>query len=313
MARVLVTGATGFVGGAVLAALRRAGHAPVAAIRRAGAPADAECRPVGEIGPDTDWRAALAGIDAVIHLAARVHLMRDHAADPDAAFRRVNTEGTRRLAEEAAAVGVGRLVFLSSVKAAAEGSARPLSERDPPAPRDAYGRSKLAAEAALSGVAAAGRLDVVTLRPPLVYGPGAQGNFRALVGLCRRGVPLPLGAVDNRRSLVALGNLADAAVCAATAPPAGPGHRLYYVRDGEDLSTAELVRRLRRALGRPPRLLAAPPGLLRGLARLAGRGAAADRLLGSLQVDDTAFRRDFGWTPPLTVDAALAEVAEDGR
>lgn len=265
--RVLVTGPGGFVGRTLVPLLEARGHDVVRAGR-------AE---IGELGPDTRWD--LAGIEAVVHLAAKVH-------DPNAApetFDRVNRAGTARLAEAARRASLRRLVFLSSVKAASD---------------DPYGCSKRDAEAALSGVPA------VILRPPLVHGPGVRGNFQALLKLCRSGLPLPLGAVANRRSLVAVQNLADAVVRSLEGTATGT----YGVRD-IDLATPDLVRRLRAAMGLPPRLVPVPPGLLRQGAGLLGKKAAAERLLGSLVVDDAAFRRDFGWAPPRDPLAALAETA----
>lgn len=308
--RVLVTGATGFVGAALVPALRARGHVVRAALRREPAACDADERVVvGDLAPGTDWRAAVDGVDAVVHLAARVHVMHDAAADPLAEFRRVNVEGTVALARAAAAAGVRRFVFVSSIKVNGEGTApgTAYSERDPPAPRDPYGRSKAEAETALRAVSAETGIEVVIVRPPLVYGPGVRANFLRLLAWAERGVPLPFGAVDNRRSLVYVGNLADALV-ACVEHPAAAGC-VFLVSDGEDLSTGDLVRRIARALGRQPRLLPVPAGLLGGLARLAGRGAEADRLLGSLRVDPSALRERLGWSPPHRVDDALAATA----
>jgi nucleoside-diphosphate-sugar epimerase len=311
MSRVLVTGAGGFVGRAVLPALRAAGFEPVAASRNPQddrLPGGVEVRRAPSLGPDADWSAALAGCQAVVHLAARVHVMRDAAADPLAEFRAANARGTRRLAEQAAAAGVRRFVFASSVKAMGETTAeRPLVESDPPAPADPYGLSKLEAERSLAEVAATGGLEPVVLRLPLVYGPGVKGNFLSLLRLCKTAPPLPLGSVANRRSLLYVGNLADA-VIRCLAIPAAAG-RTFLLSDGEDLSTPELVRRLAAALGRPARLLPCPPGLLRLAAVALGRRAAAARLLDSLAVDGGEIRRTLGWTPPFSVAEGLAATA----
>jgi nucleoside-diphosphate-sugar epimerase len=295
MNRVLVTGATGFVGRAVLPAL-----APVAAVRAAvrdasaALPAGVERVAIGSIGRETDWRAALDGVDAVVHLAARVHVMRP-GPDDEALCRQVNVAGTLRLAEAAAASGVSRFVFVSTVKVMGDRSqGRPFTEDDAPAPVGPYAISKLLAERALAAFLGPA---VTILRPPLVYGPGVKGNFRALQRLAASGLPLPLGSVANRRSLLYVGNLADAIRAALLAPPA-PGCRAYLLRDGEDLSTADLLRRL----APRARLLRFPPALL---ARLLPSGLA-ERLLFSLAVDDSRFRRDHGWTPPFTVDQGLA-------
>ena len=285
--RVLVTGANGFVGRALCPALRQAAWSVVAATRRE----------TGEIGPATDWRPLLDGIDAVVHLAARVHVMRGGAAEADT-FERVNHRATARLAEQAAEAGVRRFVFMSTVKVHGDASGRPLTAGDPAAPADAYGRSKLAAEAALARHA--GRMAVVVLRPPLVYGAGAKGNFLSLLRAVDRGWPLPLAALDNRRSLIALGNLADAVRAALEAPPG-----VYLPSDGEDVSTPALVRRIAAALGRPARLFPAPAGLLRAVAAAAGRPGAYERLAGSLTVDG----RLAGWRPPVAMAEELERTA----
>jgi nucleoside-diphosphate-sugar epimerase len=304
---VLVTGATGFVGRARCARRVAQGWAVRAAVRKGSASALPDCTSaeVGDIGPDTDWREALQGVKAVAHLAARVHVMHEDSADPVAAYRRVNVEGTLQLARSAATAGVERLVFLSSVKVNGESSTRPLTEADLPAPADAYGVSKWEAEQGLSGVARETGLPIVILRPPLVYGPGVKANFLRLMEAVARGVPLPLGSIDNRRSLVYLGNLVDAIrVCLAHPGVVG---RTYFVGDGEDLSTPELVRRLALALAVRPRLWPIPPALLEWLGALTGKRAAIARLTGSLRVDGTALRRDAGWSPPFSVDQGLAE------
>ncbi|MCK6528685.1 SDR family oxidoreductase [Myxococcota bacterium] len=309
MSRILVTGANGFVGRALCPALAAAGHAPLAAVREASAlaaPVGAEARRAPDLGPEADWREALRGVDVVVHLAARVHVMRDGSADPLAEFRRVNAAGTRRLAEQAAAAGVRRMVLASSVKVNGEATrGTPFRETDAPAPVDPYGVSKQEAEEALFEVAARGELEAVVLRPPLVYGPGVKGNFLTLLRLCRRALPLPLAAVENRRSLVYAGNLADALVrCATHEAAAG---RTFLVRDGEDLSTPALIRAIAAAQGRPARLFPVPPPLLRRSAAVLGRSAVVSRLLDSLQVDDTALRSALGWTPPFTVERGIGE------
>jgi nucleoside-diphosphate-sugar epimerase len=307
--RVLVTGAGGFVGRALLERLAAAGHGAVAATRGA-ALAGVERRIVGELGPSTDWSAALADIEAVVHLAARVHRMRETTADPLAAYRRVNAAGTRRLAEAAADVGVRRLVFVSTVKVHGEATQpdRPFRDGDPAAPQDAYARSKWEAEQALGAVAAATGLQTVVLRPPLVYGPAVGANFGALLRLCDSALPLPFGAIDNRRSLIFLGNLTDA-ICRALEHPAAAGGT-FLVADREALSTSALVRRLRAAFGRPARLVPVPPAWLRLAARLAGRDAAMARLLDSLVGEASGIERALGWQPPITADRGLVATAQ---
>jgi nucleoside-diphosphate-sugar epimerase len=313
MSRILITGATGFVGRALVPVLQRQ-HEVLAAIRRGGSPglpSGVAWHKVGEIGPETDWSTALRDVDAIVHLAAHVH-QSDATADP-ADFHRINSAGTRHLAEAARRAGVARLVFLSSVKVNGEATGRDaFREDDAPRPEGPYAQSKWAAEQALAEIATAGGAATIILRPPLVYGPGAKANFRALMRLCRLGVPLPLGAVDNRRSLLYLGNLV-AAIERALAEPAVGVCRTYLLRDGEDVSTADLVRRLGAALDRPARLVKVPKSWLRLALRLIGRGSAADRLLGSLTVDDSRFRRDFAWRPPYTVEQGLAVTVDAFR
>ena len=307
--RVLVTGATGFVGRALCQDLGRRGWQVNAAVRnQARLPEGCQPRIVGDIGPNTNWTEALEGVDAVAHLAARVHFMRERAEDPLASFRQTNVEGTLQLARAAARAGVGRFVFLSSVKALGDASpGGPLTDASPPNPEDPYGVSKREAETGLSELAARSGMEVAILRPPLVYGPGVKGNFLSLLRLIERGVPLPLAAIANQRSLLYLGNLVDAVdLCLSHDGAAG---RTFLIRDGEDLSTPALVRRLAAALGRRAPLFPLPEGVLRLAAGCIGRRAAAQRLLGSLTVDDRRIRSKLDWQPPFTVDQGLAETA----
>jgi len=311
MTRVLVTGGTGFIGRTLCPALLAAGHAVCASSRnaRAGEAMDGvEVRPVSDLGPDTDWGAAVDGVDAVVHLAARVHVTEDRSADPLSEYRRVNTDGTRRLAEAAAAAGVRRLVFLSTIKVNGEATGEaPFSESDPAAPGDAYAVSKWEAETALFKIAAQGPMEAVVLRPPLVYGQRVGGNFLALLKICRLAPPLPLGGVSNRRSLIYAGNLADAIIRCLT--HRGAAGRTFLVRDGDDVSTPELIRRVATALGRPARLFRVPAPLLRAAGRATGKSEIVARLLDSLRVDDGQIRRDLGWAPPFTMDQGLDATA----
>lgn len=312
---VMVTGANGFVGRALCAALRERGYPVTAAMRSAAAaPAEyAACSDrvvsVGDIGPGTDWREALEGVDVVIHLAARVHMMKEQGAGGDL-YHQVNALGTEHLAECAAAAGVRRMIFLSSIKVNGESTdARPFSSSSVPAPLDPYGCSKLEGEVRLKAVAARTGMECVVIRPPLVYGPGVKANFRAMVGWLYRRIPLPLGAIDNRRSLIALDNLVDL-IITCIRHPAAPG-RTFLVSDGEDVSTPELLRRMARALGRSALLLPVPVSLLSLAATLVGRAHVLQRLAGSLQVDGAEARQVLGWEPPLSLDAGLRQVAEE--
>ena len=307
MKTVLVTGASGFIGRALCDVLAASGRRVRKAVRMP-APGFPGAVAVGDIGIDTDWRAALEGVSGVVHLAARTHVLRGTAPDPIAEYRRINVSGTERLARSAAACGVRRLVFLSSVKVNGERTTgRPCTEGDTPRPEDAYGVSKWEAEQALSRIAAGTGLEVVVLRPPLVYGPGVKGNFLRLMNLVARGVPLPLGAVANRRSFIYTGNLAGAIVQALDAPQAAG--RTYLVSDGEDVSTPDLVRALARALGVKPRLLSLPLAALGLGATLAGKRAEFARLTGSLQVDSSRIRQELGWEPRFSLTQGLTETA----
>ncbi|GAB4352977.1 MAG: SDR family oxidoreductase [Kiloniellaceae bacterium] len=299
MARVLVTGANGFAGRAICRRLRAQGWQVRGSVRSAEAAVadDIEKVVTGDIGADTDWRPALAEVDAVVHCAARVHVLRETAGDPMAAYREVNVAGSRRLAEQAVAAGLRRFVFLSSIGAAVAAAA--------PARATPYQRSKLEAEAALRAATAGSATRLVMLRPPLVYGPGAPGNFARLLRLIRAGRPLPLGCVDNRRSVLFIGNLADAVAAALQVESAAA--EPLALADAEAVSTAELARRIGRACGRPARLLPVPVFLLRLAGTLAGRGATVDALTGDLTIDNAAIQEALGWAPPFTLDQGLAE------
>ena len=308
MSRVLVTGSNGFVGRAMCQQLAARGVSFVPTTRREDQTAPGALV-VGELAGDTDWSAALAGVDVVVHLASRVHVMRDNAVDPLAEFRRVNTQGTLNLARQAAAAGVSRFVFVSTVKVNGEGGPQSYTEDDRPAPQDAYARSKWEAECGLREIAADTAMAVVIVRPPLVYGPGVQANFLSMMHWINRGVPLPLGAIHNQRSLVALDNLVDFLMTCITHPAAA--NQTFLVSDGEDLSTTQLLVRMAAALGRPARLLPVPEWMLKATASLLGKGEFAQRLCGSLRVDIAKARALLGWSPPLSVDEGLRRAAAD--
>lgn len=301
--RVVVTGAGGFVGRPLVDHLVADGHEVVPIVRTAQGLANE--RVIDDIG-SADWPSLLTDADAVIHLAARVHMMRDPAPDPLAEFRRVNVDGTRTLAEAASGAGVRRFLFVSSIKVNGESTRAGAAFRstDPPRAVDGYGLSKQEAEAALFDVARSGTMTVTIIRPPLIYGPGMKGNLRTLVTALRRGIPLPFGRItNNRRSLVGVGNLASLIAVALQHPAAA--NAVFLAADGKDLSTAALVRALAAAIGRKPRLLPVPADLIRLAAGMAGRRAAADRLVGNLQVDIADTHARLGWSPPVSVEAGL--------
>lgn len=309
--RVLVTGSSGFIGRALVSQLVAAGGIRVRAASRKGRVShDAhEEFQSPDLSPGADWRIGLFGVDVVVHAAARVHVMNDSAVDPLAEFRRVNTEGTLALARQAAEVGVRRFIFLSSVKVNGESTpdGQPFTASDTPAPTDPYGISKQEAEEGLLQLARDTSMDVTIIRPVLVYGPGVGANFRRLMVWLERGIPLPLGRVNNRRSLVAVANLVDLVRVCLDHPAAA--NRVFMVSDGEDLSTPELLRRLGRALGTPARLLPVSEKLLQWGMRLLGREDITNRLCGSLRVDISDTCKHLNWKPPVAVDSALRETA----
>lgn len=358
--RICVTGAHGFVGLALGNYLESYGQEVIRAVRQTKVFGEIA---VGDITRETNWRKVLysrpsahnrgAAVDAVIHLAARVHLVRDRAIDPLAEFRKVNVDGTLNLARQAAAAGVRRFVFLSSVKVNGEktllhfkdrspilpsfprekargefgwggsviflhstsfpqGERECFSEVDGPLPQHAYAVSKWEAEQGLMAIAHETGMEVVIIRPPLVYGPGAKGNFDRLVQWARRGVPLPFGALRNRRSLIALDNLVSfVALCADRTRSSKAANEVFLISDGEDVSTPELLRKVARAYGTKVYLIPVPAGWMRFGANLLGKSAMADRLLSSLVIDSSKARKLLGWQPVITMDEQLQKMARD--
>jgi nucleoside-diphosphate-sugar epimerase len=268
--------------------------------------------PVAELTANTDWHHVLGGVKSLVHLAARVHVMHDTAADPLAAFRAVNVDGTLNLARQAAAAGVKRFVFIGSIKVNGESTqpGRAFTEADAPNPQDAYGQSKHEAEQGLLQLSADTDMEVVIIRPSLVYGPGVKANFAALKRAVLRSWPLPLGAVYNTRSLVALDNLVDLIVTCIIHPDAA--NQTFLVSDGHDLSTTELVRCMAQAAGVPARLLPVQVWALQAAASLLGKGDELQRLCGNLQVDISKARSLLGWVPPVTVEEGLQRVMRAG-
>lgn len=307
MQQVLVTGANGFVGRALCRTLRERGIGTVAAVRSRRGPDDLE---IGTIDAATDWRAALAGVDTVVHLAARAHLLRDDAADKLAAFRAVNVDATMALARQAATAGVRRFVFISSIGVnGALTDAAPFSEASTPQPHSDYAVSKLEAEQQLKALCAGSGMDYVIIRPPLVYGADAPGNFHTLLRMVRKDFPIPLGAVRNLRSMVALENLVDFIIVCGAAPAAA--NELFLVADRSDVSTPQLLRLLSEGMGKRARLPALPVALLALGARLAGTQNMFKQLCCSLQIDTAKARRLLGWQAPLAAEDGLRRSAQE--
>jgi UDP-glucose 4-epimerase len=308
---ILVTGANGFLGSALIKRLEHDGRPVMGSVRKS---ADDKNIAMGDIGPSTDWSVALDGVDCVIHCAARVHIMKDTSADPLSMFREVNTSGTLNLATQAVKNGVQRFVYVSSLKVNGELTCigQPFSAEDVPAPSDPYAISKLEAENGLRSLADQSGMELVILRPPLVYGPGVKANFATMIRWLSYGIPLPFGAVeDNSRSLIAVDNLVDLLVVCVDHPHA-PGE-VFLASDGEDVSTASLLRRLSYALGKPSRLWCISPNILSAAAQLLGRKDFSKRLLGSLQVDMAKTCNVLGWYPPIDLAEGLRRAVKDLR
>lgn len=309
---ILVTGADGFVGSALCKQLLEQGENVIGSVRyhQQIVPVGIKRIIIGDINSETCWDEALESVDVVIHTAARVHVMNDGSTDPLAEYRRINVEGTLNLARQAASAGVKRMVFISSIKVNGEETAlgAPFSEQDAPAPVDPYGISKLEAETGLREIAAQAGMDVTIVRPPLVYGPGVKANFLSMIHWVNKGVPLPFGDVNNKRSFVALENLVDFLYCCAKHPRAA--NQTFLISDDQDVSTTDLLKKVAHALGKPSRLVPVPKSILLFLGGLLRKKAVVSRLLGSLQVDISPAKESLGWKPLVSLDQGLKKIAE---
>lgn len=311
MAKIFLTGASGFVGSKLFSELKCDSSFQVMGVCRRSLEGDGSAGPqaVGDL-LRADLSVLLSGVDVLIHAAARAHIMKDEVVDPLAEYRRVNVEGTLNVARQAMAAGVKRFVFISSIKVNGEATVKGMAFRadDKPAPEDAYGQSKLEAEQGLVQLAAENGLEVVIIRPPLVYGPGVKGNFASMIKLVEKGFLLPLGAIHNKRSLVGIDNLVDLIIRCIDHPAAA--NQVFLAGDGEDLSTTELLRGVGKAMGKPARLIPVPAGMLQLGASLLGKKAMAQRLLGSLQVDISKTCELLDWKPPYSVEEGLRRCFE---
>jgi len=309
---VLVTGAGGFIGRALCAKILAEGWQVRGTLRSESdasqLPDGVETVSIGSIDSDTKWDDALTGIDPVVHLAARVHVMYDGSSDPLTEYRKVNVEGTKCLAIEAAKAGVKRFIYISSIKVNGEGRAAAYTEDDEEAPVDYYGLSKWEAEQKLHKISDKTGMETVILRPPLVYGPRVKANFLRLVSLVKYGIPLPFRYIKNRRSFIYIGNLIDAIITCITNPNAAG--KTYLVSDGEDVSTPELIRRIGVASGRRALLLPVPVWIMRMAGKITGKSNEVERLVMSLTVDISKIRRELEWKPPYTMENGLRVTAK---
>lgn len=307
---ILLTGATGFVGSALLADLKRLpDFQVVSAVRSTVSPLCDDVVVVGNIDGSTNYSSTLNGVNVVVHAAARAHVVRDEAVDPLTEFCKVNVDGTLNLATQAVAAGVKRFIFISSIGVHGLNSSRPFKEADSEAPHDAYAISKYEAEQGLRKLATETGLQVVIIRPPLVYGGAAPGNFKSLINLASKSVPLPFGSVNNKRSMVYVGNLVDLIVRCILHPSAA--NETFLVSDGEDVSLRSLLTMMRSAMGRSACLVPVPVELFKLAGALTGKRGVVDRLVGDLQVDSSKARSLLGWVPPYTVEQGIAATVAD--
>lgn len=307
--KVMVTGATGFVGQQLCTAFDNAHGIEVIAAVREPKDIGVQTVVVGDINSNTTWKTSLNQVGVVFHLAARVHVMHDDVEDPLAAFREVNLHGTVNLARQAAAAGVKRFVYVSSIKVNGECTdVKPFTETDDPHPQDPYGISKWEAEQALGKIGRETGMEIVIVRPPLVYGPGVKANFYSLLKLVSKALPLPLGSIHNRRSMIYVGNLVDALILCATHPAAAG--QTYLVSDGDSVSTPQLVKEIATAMKRPERVFPFPLSVMRFFASLIGKSSAVDRLTQSLEVGSSKIEKELGWQPPYSMQQGLQKTAD---
>lgn len=309
MIKIILTGASGFVGSRLFSQLEQRSEYQVVGLsrRRTVGGGSSKLHAVGDL-QQADLSALLPGVDVFLHIAARAHIMKDEAADPLAEYRRANVKGTLSLALQAAGSGVKRFVYISSIGVNGNTNTRPFCADSQPNAAEPYAQSKWEAEQGLMQLSVETGMEVVIIRPPLIYGPGAPGNFGSLVRWVEKGVPLPLGAIHNKRSLVGIDNLVDLIIRCIDHPAAA--NQVFLAGDGEDISTTELLRGVGEAMGKPARLIPVPAGMLRFGATLLGKKAMAQRLLGSLQVDISKTCELLDWKPPYTVQEGLRRCFE---
>ncbi|AFI83937.1 epimerase [Methylophaga nitratireducenticrescens] len=316
--RIFVTGATGFVGKALVAQLVAEGHEVIAAVRKHSAelPEEVEQIVVGDLSLLDEQNTiinTLKNIDVVTHTAARVHIMQDNATDPLTEFRKLNVNATIELAGQAAKAGVKRFIFLSSIKVNGESTnnREAFTETDEPKPEDDYGQSKFEAEQALFELTKSSSMEVVIIRPPLVYGPGVKANFACMIKIIKKGLPLPFGSVSNQRSMLAIDNLVDFITLCMTPPAAA--NQVFLIADGKDISTTDLLKKIAKAYQRPPRLIPVPIAWMIFFAKLAGKQNITDRLFGNLQININKSNQLLGWQPVTSMEQQLNKMAELDR
>lgn len=308
--RVLVTGANGFIGQALCRAMHHSGFNLRAAVRQKDnrLPTEYEVIESGDVGPETDWQKELIGVDTVVHLSGKAHILKDTSDDLLSAFRRINVMGTEQLARMAVKAGVRRFIFISSIKVNGEGGSRPYTENDAPDPRDAYAISKREAEDSLAHMAAQTGLQVVVLRLPLVYGPGVKANFKNLIKIVNSGVPLPFSGINNRRSFVYLDNLVSAIITCVTHPLATG--EIFMVSDGQDISTPDLIKMIAFSMNKKPGLFYLHPRILKALCKIVGKSKEEEKMTGTLLVDSSKIRNLLNWKTPFSLEEGIKETVK---